>query len=287
MTPSILVLADLSAATERAAQYAAALGTPLHAELTLLHFYHDPLLELELAAVTLAQIDRNQADTAAALRAVAQRLPVPVEVRVSVAPMPAAVAEAVDRRRPLLLAMGLTTEHNLLDQVLHNQVLPVLRSTHEPLLLVPEAGPAPRVPRRVLVAVDGEPFTPTAAGRALAPLLAAWEAAFTAVHVKAHHAQLASPGKMAQADLLASGLLPPGTAVGLYEESHVSPGAGVLQAIDDTQADLLVLLARPRSFLERRFRRSVTAQVLRHCRVPVLLVPVDAPELPGWVPPMS
>ena len=287
MTPSILVFADLSAATERAAQYAAVLCAPLHAELTLLHFYHDPVLELELAAVPLVRRDHNQADTAAALRAVAQQLPVPAVVRVSVAPMPDAVAEAVDRHRPLLLAMGLTTERTLLDQALHNRVLPVLRSTHEPLLLVPEAGPAPRVPRRVLVAVDGEPFTPTPTGRALAPLLAAWEAAFTVVHVKAHHAQLASPGRLAQAGLRASGLLPPGTAVGLYEECHVSPGAGVLQAIDDTQTDLLVLLARPRSFLERRFRRSVTAQVLRHCRVPVLLVPVDAPELPGWMPAMS
>ena len=285
MTPSILVLADLSAATERAAQYAAALGRPLHAEITLLYFYHDPVLEL--AAENIAQLNCNHADAAATLRAVARRLPVPTEVTVSVAPMPAAIADAVNQHHPLLLAMGLSTEHDLLDQVLHNQVLPVLRGTHEPLLLVPEAGPVPRVPRRVLVASDGEPFTPTAAALALAPLLAAWEATFTVAHVKAHHAQLASPGKMAQADLRASGLLPAGTALELYEECHVSAGAGVLQAIDDTQADLLVLLARPRTFLERRFRRSVTAQVLRHCRVPVLLVPVDAPELPGWMPTMS
>ena len=42
MNPSLLVLANLSAAAERAAQYAALLSTPLHAHLTLLHFYHDP-----------------------------------------------------------------------------------------------------------------------------------------------------------------------------------------------------------------------------------------------------
>ena len=285
MTPSILVLADLSAATERAAQYAAALGSPLHAELTLLHFCHDPVLEL--AAVNIARLDCNQADTATTLRAVARRLPVPAQVTVSVAPVPAAVEQAVNRHHPLLLALGLSTEHDLLDQLLHNQVLPVLRGTHEPLLLVPEVGPVPRVPRRVLVAADGGPFRPTAAALALAPLLAAWGATFTVVHVKARHAQLAAPGKMAQAVLRASGLLPPGTPLELYEECGVSPGAGVLQAIDDTQADLLVLLARPRTFLERRFRRSVTAQVLRHCRVPVLLVPVGAPALPRWMPPLS
>lgn len=280
MTPSILILADLSAGTERAAQYAAVLGAPLHARLTLLHFYHDPVLELELAAVTLAQLERNQADTAAALRAVARRLPVPADVTVSIEPMPAAVEEAVRLHHPLLLAMGLSPEHNLLDRILHNQVLPVLRGTHEPLLLVPEAGPVPRAPRRVLVAVDGEPFTPTAAALALTPLLAAWGAAFTVAHIRAHHAQLAAPGNMAPSNLLTSGLLPPGTALDLYEGCHVAPGMGVLQAIDDTQADLLVLLARPRSFLERRFHRSVTAQVLRHSQVPVLLVPVEAPELP-------
>ena len=60
------------------------------------------------------------------------------------------------RHHPLLLAMSLSPEQDLADYLLRNHVLPVLRATHRPLLLVPEAGPPPGLPRRVLVAVDGE-----------------------------------------------------------------------------------------------------------------------------------
>ncbi|TLM88820.1 universal stress protein [Hymenobacter jeollabukensis] len=55
----------------------------------------------------------------------------------------------------------------------------------------------------------------------------------------------------------------------------------------DTQADLLILLARPHSLWRRLFHRSITAEVLRRCPVPVLLVPVAAPDQPGWMPTMS
>ena len=54
------------------------MGTPLHGRLNLLHFYHDP--GLELAGVFSAQLGRNQANTAAVLRALAQRRPVPAYI---------------------------------------------------------------------------------------------------------------------------------------------------------------------------------------------------------------
>ena len=280
MNPSLLVLADLSAPAERAAQYAALLGTPLHAHLTLLHFYHDPVLELELAGVTSAQLNRNQADTAAALRVVAQRLPVTADVTVSVAPMPEAIAQAVYQHHPLLLAMGLSSEHALLDHWLRNQVLPVLRATQQPLLLVPE-GAALRPPRRVVLAVDAEPFTLNAAALDLAPLFAAWpDAAYTVANIPARHEQPAFSGAMALDDVRTSGLLPRSAPLELYEHRHFSAVTGIVQALEDTHADLLVLIARPRSFLGRLFHSSVTAQVLRLSPVPVLLLPAATAEVP-------
>ena len=283
MVPSFLVLADLSAVSERAARCAAVLGTPLGTHLNVLHFYHDPVLELELAAVTLAQLDRNQADVTAALREMARHLPAPADVTVSVEPMPAAVEEAVRRQQPLLLAMGLSTEHNLLDWLLHNQVLPILRATHWPLLLVPEAAPTcSQVPRRVLLALDAEPFTPSAAARRLVPLLRAWKSAYTVAYITAcDDDESERISRLPLADMRASALLPPDAPLLRYQEANSSPAAGILQALDDTQADLLVLIARPRSFLARRFHSSVTAQVLRDSRVPVLLLPADAPVMPG------
>jgi nucleotide-binding universal stress UspA family protein len=275
---TILILANLAEGAEPTARYAAALGAPLHLRLAMLHLEVYPMLvEPELAAVAVEQNDRNEAETMADLRALARRLPGQPEVLETVGFMNDGVAEAVRQQQPLLLALGLSPEQNMLDHLLVEQVLPVLRATHRPLLLVPRAAPCIDPPRRVLVAVDDEPFTPNAASRALAPLLAAWSATYTVAHVQAQDEERGlSPGQLALAGVRASGLLPSAAALELYEEADMNPATGVLQAIADTQADLLVLIARPHSFLGELFHRSVTAAVLRHCTVPVLLLPAES-----------
>ncbi|MCI1188630.1 universal stress protein [Hymenobacter sp. DH14] len=280
MAPSFLVLTNLSETAKLAARYAAVLGEPLQVRLALLSLYHHPLLDPDLLTVTAARAYRSQAETMHELQAVAEHLPAAAEVQVAIGTLHAAVADAVADCQPLLLAMGLSMEHDLLDQLLHNQALPVLRATRRPLLLVPEGAAAPRLPQRVLMAVDAEPFTLNAASRHLGALLGSWPAEYTVAHVRTRHETLAEPGRMALADVRASKLLPPGTALDLCEVHHLAPASGVLQALEDTDADLLILVARPRSFLGRLFHRSITAQVLRRCQVPVLLLPAEDPGLP-------
>ena len=272
-TNSILVLANFADAAEATARYAAALGAPLHLRLAMLHLEVYPVMLVpELVAASAEQTQRNEAETMAGLQALAHRLPGHPEVLEAAGIMADAVAAAVRREHPLLLALGLSHEQSLLGRLLVDQVLPVLRATHRPLLLVPRDAPCVGPPRRVLVAVDGEPFAPNAASRALAPLLAAWAATFTVAHVQP---QGGPPSRLALADVRASGLLPAATPLALYDAAEAATATGVLQAVADTQADLLVLVARPRSFLGGLFHRSVTASVLRHCRVPVLLLPAE------------
>ena len=272
-TNSILVLANFADAAEATARYAAALGAPLHLRLALLHLEVYPvLLEPELVAASAEQTQRNEAETMAGLRALARHLPGHVQVLEAAGIMSDAVAAAVRQEHALLLALGLSHEQSLLDRLLVEQVLPVLRATQRPLLLVPRDAPGVGPPRRVLVAVDGEPFTPNAASLALAPLLAAWSATFTVVHV---HPKGGAPSRLALADVRASDLLPAATPLKLHEAVDAYPAHGVLQAVADTQADLLVLMARPRSFLGELFHRSVTAAVLRRCTVPILLLPAE------------
>ncbi len=278
MNPSLLVLANLPEAAAHTARYAAALGQSLGLRLALLHCYLYPtLLEPALVGEVVEQLDRNEAETLAALRALASRLPVPAEVVEAGGLVEDDVAAAIRRYQPLLLVMGLGPEQGLLDELLRSQVLPVLRATGRPVLLVPARPPAAAgaqvAPRRVLVAVDGEPFALAASSRALGALLGSWAAAYTVVHIDLNSALLGTSGQQALADVRASKLLPPGTPLALYEACDQAPAAGVRQAAADTQADMLVLVARPRSFWGELFHRSVTAEVLRHSRVPVLLLP--------------
>ena len=51
------------------------------------------------------------------------------------------------------------------------------------------------------------------------------------------------------------------------------PADGILDAARPEDFDLVVLIARPRSFLGELFHHSVSAQVLLHSNVPVLVLP--------------
>ncbi|RFP64990.1 universal stress protein [Hymenobacter lapidiphilus] len=286
MQPSFVVFVDLSAGAARAAHYAALLGAPRQVRLELVNVCQAPVLSSELAFVPMPYVAQLQADDDAALHELAEGLPAAAGASVLMAPLAEAVQQAIARFRPLLLAMGLSAEPGLLDQFLRNQALPVLRATHRPLLLVPEAASPPAMPRHVLVAVDGEHFALGETALALAPLLASWQATFSVVHIRP-----AVGGAAEQASQYARvgeplrGLLPTAAAPQLYDNDD--PAATILRAQAELQADLLVLIARPRSFLGRLFHRSITAQVLRDCPVPVLLLPAHAPGVPDWMPSMS
>ncbi|NVO85738.1 universal stress protein [Hymenobacter terrestris] len=286
MHPCFVVFVDLSAGAARAAHYAALLGAPRQVRLELVNVCQAPMLSSELAFVPMPYVARLQADADAALQELAEDLPVAAGASVLMPPLTDAVQQAITRFHPLLLAMGLSAEPGLLDQLLNNQALPVLRATHRPLLLVPEAGPPPAMPRRVLVAVDGEHFAFGEAALALAPLLASWQADFSVVHVRPALDGEAEPaGQYMRVGEPLRQLMPSATAPQLYDADD--PAATILRAHAELQADLLILIARPRSFLGRLFHRSVTAQVLRGSSVPVLLLPAHGPGVPDWMPSLS
>lgn len=279
MAPSILVLANVSATSALAARYAAMLGAPLHAHTILLNLLplttYPVLLTPELAEIETQEAKQERSERLDGLWSIARQLPGPAVVEEAAGPMFDAVTAAVRKYQPLLLVMGLSAEHGLLDHLLHNHVLPVLRATHLPLLLVPEAAPPPGLPQRVLVALDADPFTPNAASRHLAPLLAACSATYTVAHLAEEDESLEFSEQLVRAEVRASMLLPAGTAVELYQMVDQPPADGILQASFDTMADLVVLIARPRSFMGSLFHRSVTSQVIRRSRKPVLLLPAE------------
>lgn len=59
---------------------------------------------------------------------------------------------------------------------------------------------------------------------------------------------------------------------------HDDYAQGVFAAVQDTKADLVVVLAREPSYLGELFHHSITAQLLAHCPVPVLVLPVAAED---------
>ncbi|MFD2784686.1 universal stress protein [Hymenobacter rubripertinctus] len=55
--------------------------------------------------------------------------------------------------------------------------------------------------------------------------------------------------------------------------ADASPARRILEAARSADFDLVVVVARPRSFFGNLFHRSVTAEVLRRSTIPVLVLP--------------
>jgi nucleotide-binding universal stress UspA family protein len=274
MASSLLILTDFFRAADRALDYATSLAAPLGARLVLLHVRRDSILDPELFTGVLSNL--NQEATTLALSRVASNLAVPMVVEIGHGQVALAVADAVSRHHPLLLVLGRPDYSETPDELVHTTSLDILRTAPYPLLVVPAAVATTALPRRVLLALDKEAFTLGKYAGLARNLLNALGAELTVLHVAAH------PGPEDQAAEVLESVRWTGLAIDLLEpvryrcSTAAAPAEGILAAAQPADYDLVVVLARPRSFWGELFHRSVTAQVLVHSTIPVLVLPTEA-----------
>lgn len=271
MSAIFVVLTDLSSAAQVALSYTANLAELLHGRLVLLHVYQDPLLAPETVMVAAPAAISSRQEVMAELMHCTRHQPVAAEAEMSGDTLGLAVFDVVQRRQPLLLAVGREHPENLLDQFIRNLALPVLHDARYPLLLVPEECENTTLPTRLVVAADDEPFWLTPPSRAIATLLTTLQPSTTVVHVA--NADGPSQAAVGLEAVRRTGMFGPLTNNSLYEVREEAPADGILHAADELQAQLIVMLARPHTFVGGLFHRSVTAQVLRRSHLPVLVLP--------------
>ena len=273
MIPSLVVLTDFYAVTNRALSYAAGLAVPLRAHLMLLHTRHDALLAPDDYGSNY-HTRPGERKTAYALQELAAGQPVPTEVDISEEVLPAAVREAVRHRHPLLVALGRPNSDLATEDLVVRTALGLLRHAPYPLLLVPGAGWDAFPPRRLLLAVDGQPFSLRPHQDVLRKLLAATQGTLDVVHVAANAPGGADPavvlGTVRENDLVDA--LPDSS---LHQVYHPTALGGIRQDAARHKADMLVVVARPHSWLGGLFHDSVTGQLLRESPIPVLVLPAE------------
>ena len=271
MQPVFVVLTDLSSASQVALTYTANLAVLLYGRLVLLHVYQDPLLAPEAVMVAAPAAVSSRQEIMTELMSWTRRLAVPAEAEMSVDTLGLAVFDVVQRRQPLLLTIGRRHPGNLLDRFISNLALPVLHDARYPMLLVPEEWKDTALPSRIVVAADDDPFWLTAPSRAMAPLLAVLKPRTTVIHIA--NADGPSQAEVGLEAVRRAGMFGSITNNSLYEVREEAPAKGILHAAAELDAQLIVVLARPHTFVGGLFHRSVTAQLLRRSPRPILVLP--------------
>ena len=271
MASPLVVLTDFYAVTNRALSYAAGLAVPLQAELVLLHARHD---------VLLAPFDHrpstpiSEHTTDQALQTLADEQPVLTQVNVSEQDLPEAVREAVRRHHPLLLVLGRPGGADIPVEIMTGTAMDLLSTVPHPLLVVPNPGWEAFPPRRLLLAVDGEPFVLGQHQDVVRQLLQVAAGTLAVVRVaNDSHARLGAETVLrtvAANDL--AGEVPPNQ---FHEVDDRSVVGGVLAEAARQNTDLLVVVARRHSLLGSLFHRSVTAQLIEQSPIPVLVLPAE------------
>jgi nucleotide-binding universal stress UspA family protein len=271
MALSLLVLTDFTHPADHALAYADRLASAIGGRLVLLHVRRDAILDPEQLSGTLADLDTEA--TQLAFASLQRGLVAPAVAETGHGGVAEAVAQAVRQHQPTLIVLGRTPAGNTPDELLAPLALALLRSAPYPMLVVPNLPLAAAAPRRVLLAVDGESFSLGAYAGAMRNLLDALSAVIVVLHVLPPGSTEEYPDQPLEW-VERTGLA--GDLALLTRHRRVSaetPAEGILRVAGSGEFDLVALIARPRSFLGRLFHRSVTAQVLLHSPIPVLVLP--------------
>ncbi|ALD21339.1 universal stress protein [Hymenobacter sp. DG25A] len=271
MASPLLVLTDFSPAADHALTYANALAEKLDTSIVLLHVRRTSLLDPDLLTGRIAHLSEGEVATALAERT--NHLSVPAIVEVTTDLVPQAITEATERLHPSLLIVGKPDTEYTPDELVTTTSLELIHAASCPMLVVPVTSAVASPPAHITLAVDGKGFALSAESANIPHLLHELGAPLTVVHI-------ATPEETESAQLSLDSVQRSGLTMELEQPQtqvvrHSDLAEGIQEAVLLTQADLLVLVARRHSLLGELFHHSVTAQVIRHSIVPVLVLPSE------------
>jgi nucleotide-binding universal stress UspA family protein len=276
MSLTLVVFAGFYPAARHTVQYANTLTQALRGKLVLLHVNRASTFDCYATLPEHYHQEElaRQTETAAALYRLAEELATRPTVEVATDFLPEIAQDQASRHRPALFVLSQPYQPHENAASLATGCADLLRGGHHPLLVVPTAASAEQAPRRILIAADREAFTLAPAALALHPLFALPGVELVVAHVSDSEDDAGCGAALRAVQL--SGLVKGVATPELRGYEHDNYAEGLLAAVADTGADLVVVLARQRSYLGELFHRSVTAQLLERCPVPVLVLPVAA-----------
>jgi nucleotide-binding universal stress UspA family protein len=269
MAISLLVPTDFHQSANRALDYATSLAGSLNAQLVLLHVRRDSVLDPEMFTGKLSSQSQEAVDLV--LHSLVGHSITPAVAEIGHGRVPYAIAEAVSRHQPALVVLGRPDAGPVPDELVSTTALELLRTVPYPMLVVPLSARATSLPRRLLLAVDAEEFTLDEHAQVANHLFQALQAQLTVLHVCPSATD--ANDTAALDSVLRTDLAKNLSHLQTRCVSDAVPAEGILEAAASGEFDMVVVVARARSFLGALFHRSVTAQVVLHSPLPVLVLP--------------
>ena len=273
MNLSLLVLTDFFQASDRALAFATSLVRPLGARQVLLHVRRDSAFDPETFTGSLA--NHGQEAVNVALHSLVSQLPGPAVAEVGHGRVADAVARAARRHHPALVVLGRPNTESTPDELVSTTALELLRTAAQPMLVVPHGVHTLSPPRRVLLAVDDEEFSLGPHTSSMRQVLNGLNAEVTVLHVTQDENTEAAATevlKIVRRLDLTSDLPQP---VRTLSRTAPDAAAAILSVAQSADYDMVMVVARQRSYFGTLFHRSVTAQVLLHSTIPVLVLPAQ------------
>lgn len=270
---TILVPTDFSEAASNAAEYAAHFAKDVNAQLVLLHVYPVPTPVTEL----VINQEELQKEHEAHLKKVAKHLKKIADVEVTyMAKMGLAVyVIQEEEKHATLIIMGMKGVDKFSEVLMGSTTTFTLRKTQIPVLVIPEKTKYKK-PEKIAFACDHDPRTSVNTLDALKALMQAFASKVYVVNIKRKKESVTVNEAMSGFRLESK----QNDVVHLYyfpEKADLVEG--IIEFANEKKVDMITIIPRRYSLLERLFRRSVSKKMAFHSHIPMLALPVNHPSI--------
>ena len=262
----ILVPTDFSKNAQNALQFALAFANEYGSEITLIHTFKLYSSTGMFVSVEAYMEDDARKDLVKTIKESRANLKNGASIkhklyRGDAAPVIAAIADKEDFD---LIIMGTQGASGLKEIFTGSTTNAVIQASSTPLLMIPEKFDF-RLPKTAVFAVDQEEITNEKVLRPLLKIAEAFQTKIEVFHQDAGDTDVGLTGKIRQ-------YLDPVEASYHFRLDKQNITASIAEFSDEVQADLLCMVRRKRSFLEKIFHQSVTKEEIFHAKIPLLLL---------------
>jgi nucleotide-binding universal stress UspA family protein len=266
MTPKLLFPTDFSSPAQYALDYAVDLADRLGAELTLLHTFRvystagmftsvEQYLEEESATEMLKVMAYIENDLGKDVR---------LTSRIMRGDPTTVIASLADEEDYDLIVMGTQGASGLEEVFTGSTTNGVIRRAGTPVLVIPDQVSF-RAPQHIVLAVDEGGLSSYETVKGLVLVARAYKADVLVFHQDTGATDRGIDSSVAK---LLEGI--PHSFV--YELDDADVSQSIKDYLADTGAEMLCMIRRERSFLERIFHNSITQREIFNCSVPLLVL---------------